>query len=86
MSITLTPRDEVALPQIEALAHSALDTGEGLAGTATATITEGGAYLVTVTIDDEYAQDADYWTTQVRGELDIAARCGLLADAVKVGQ
>lgn len=72
--------DDRDLAQIEALAHTALDVGNGLAGEAVAR-RDGEVYTVTVTLDPSHAGRADYWLCQVRDELRIAARCGLLRDA-----
>lgn len=77
---TITRDDQIALAQIEALAHTALDTGEALAGEVRAALA-GDVFTVTVTLDEQYRDAAPYWLSQVRDELRIAARSGLLRDA-----
>ena len=83
MVATTSKNDSLALRQIEGVAHAALDTGDGLAATATATV-RGSGYHVSLAFDPAFASEQERWIAQVEGEVFIARCTGLMSVAVTV--
>lgn len=77
MALTATRHDDLCLRQLEGLAHAALDTGEGLAATATAQAA-GEGYTVALAFNVDESTRRDYWVEQVEDEFRIARWSRLL--------
>lgn len=77
MPLTVTHSDELSLRQLEGVAHMALDTGEGLAATATASLGADG-YRVSLAFADGEGSRRDYWIGQVKDDFFIARWSRLL--------
>lgn len=77
MPSTVTHNDELPLRQLEGVAHMALDTGEGLAATAKASLGADG-YRVALSFADGEESRRDYWMSQVKDEFFIARWSRLL--------
>lgn len=79
---TVTRNDEIAARQIAAVAHSGLEAGDELAGTASVT-RDADTWIVTIDLNDPQA-NRDYWVDQVGSELAIARHTGLLSGTFAV--
>lgn len=72
------------LTRVEAIANTALDAGDEMAGTVTTTVNRAGAITLAVAVYADHADRLDYWVEQVRSEVAIARHRGRFTEPFAV--